>query len=197
MTALTPNHRPTGSDYSRLLSMFDGGLLVRPDAAVPNTVDLSRALAAIGGAPQFESEAGTAGIRALVGVPRHLVFVLADGLGMNLVERLPPNAFLRRHLAFEIGAVFPSSTAPALTSLATGLWPAAHAVPSWFTYLPSAGLSGVVLPFTERRSGRDLQRHYGVDPGHVFPSGPRSPDSVGLTGHSCPRGFRTLLTRVT
>ena len=45
---------------------------------------------------------------------------------MDLVERLAEDSFLRSHLVMELQAVFPSTTAAALTSLANGLWPSRH-----------------------------------------------------------------------
>ncbi|HXH23253.1 MAG TPA: alkaline phosphatase family protein, partial [Dehalococcoidia bacterium] len=158
-----------GPGVDRLLGLFETGALVRPEAGAPNTIDLARALAVIAGAPRFRDERGVEALVSLIGAPRHLVFVLADGLGMSLVERLPPGAFLRRNLALELRAVFPSSTAPALTSLATGVWPAAHAALTWFTYLPEGGLTAVLLPFSDRSSRRDLTL-CGLKPETVFPT---------------------------
>jgi hypothetical protein len=155
-------------DVERLLALFDAGTLVRPDAAAPNTVHLGRALAAVAGAPRFAEEPGVEPLVALIGEPAHLVFVLADGLGMNLEERLPEESFLRRHLAMSLQAVFPSSTAPALTSLATGVWPATHAVPTWFTFLPERGITGVLLPYADRASRLDLNS-LGVGAETAFP----------------------------
>jgi hypothetical protein len=150
------------------MALFEAGTLVRPDASTPNTVHLGRALGVTAGAPRFAEEPGVGAIASLIGEPRHLVFVLADGLGMNLVQRLPPESFLRRHLAMSLLAVFPSSTAPALTSLATGVWPATHSAPTWFTYLPELGITGVLLPYADRASRLDLNR-LGAGPETVFP----------------------------
>ena len=64
------------------------------------------------------------------------MLVLADGLGLAMIEDAEPEArFLRAHLAMELRAVFPASTAVALTTLATGEWPAQHAVTGWWTHL--------------------------------------------------------------
>lgn len=105
-------------------------------------------------------EAGDAERRllSLIGEHEHLIVAVVDGLGMHLVDRLPADAFLRRHLAIEMRTVFPSSTAPALTSLATGAWPAQHAVMGWWTYLPHAGQTATILPYTERFSERPLRK---------------------------------------
>ena len=143
------------NDLERVRSWFESGTLLPPDASVANTVDLARALASIAGT-NVELGAGATNVRDAIGETEHLVFMLIDGLGMNLIDALPAGSFLREHVALELRAVFPATTAAALTSLATGLWPAQHAVPAWWTYLPERGLSATVLPFVERFSERPL-----------------------------------------
>lgn len=155
-------------DVERLLAWFDSGALVRPDADVPNSVGLSRAIASICGVPDVALTPQAQRIADAIGRAEHVVFVMADGLGMNLVERLPAGSFLRTHLVMEMQAVFPSSTAPAVTSFATGCWPAEHAVPGWFTYLPDDGVIATILPFIERFSKRPL-REMGVTAERALP----------------------------
>jgi hypothetical protein len=87
---------------------------------------------------------------------------------MNLVEQEPAAAFFKQHLAVELRSVFPSSTAPALTSIATGAWPAQHGVPGWWTHLPDAGITATILPFTERFTKEDARKR-GVTPAAAFP----------------------------
>src|SRR3990172_3184585 len=125
-------------DLERVLGWFESGALLHPSAEAPNTVDLSRALASLAGVGGLEMSPAALQLAELIGEAGHYVFVLVDGLGMNLIEEQPTGAFLRNHLALELRAVFPATTAAALTSLATGLWPAEHAVPAWWTYLPEA-----------------------------------------------------------
>ena len=163
------------SDAPRLLQFFANGTLVRPSAAVPNTVVLARALASLSsGSDAALASAPPAGagpardIADAIGPTDHLIFVMADGLGMNLIDALPQDAFLRQHTRMEMQSVYPSSTAPALTSIATGLWPAQHAVTGWFVYLPEYGVTATVLPFIERYAERPLDE-LGVDPSRVFP----------------------------
>jgi hypothetical protein len=157
------------SDVARLLAWFDAGELVRPDASAPNLVDLSRAVAHLCGAGGIDLSPNGRRIADTIGAADHYVFVLIDGLGMHLMERLPPDDVLRSRLAMELRTVFPTSTAPALTSLATGRWPAEHAVPGWWTYLPDAGVTSTILPFIERFSERPLGER-GVMPESAFPS---------------------------
>lgn len=142
-------------DVERLLGWFGDGSLLRPDPRLSSTVDLSRAMARVGGVTDVAPPGpGEARIRAALGEPAHLLFVLIDGLGLEQLDALPAGSFLRRRLALELRTVFPSATASAITSLATGEWPARHGVPGWWTHLPERDLTLTALPFLERWSGR-------------------------------------------
>lgn len=154
------------SDVDRLLSWFAAGELVRPAGDTPGPVDLSLALAHLCGAP-VDLTPQAQRIAALVGPAEHIVFAMLDGFGMPFVERQPPDGLSRRHLAMEMHTVFPSSTAPALTSLATGRWPAEHAVPGWWTYLPDAAITAMILPFHDRFSNANLDGR--IAPASAFP----------------------------
>jgi Type I phosphodiesterase / nucleotide pyrophosphatase len=158
------------SDVSRLLGWFSSGLLLRPEPSTPGTVHLARAIAALCGAP-LQLEAPALQVADVIGESPHYVFVLGDGLGMNLVESLSPESFLRRHLALELASTFPSSTAPALTSIGTGLWPGEHGVPGWLVYLRERDLHTVTLPFIERSTSRPLSE-LGLTPHDLFVSPP-------------------------
>jgi Type I phosphodiesterase / nucleotide pyrophosphatase len=157
-------------DVSRLQDWFTTGRLLRPDANRPGSVHLSRALASLCGAP-LKLEPPEREVVTAIGDSRHYVFMLADGLGMNLIEPLPRDAFLRQHLAMQLVSTFPSSTAPALTSMATGLWPAQHGLPGWLVYLRERDIHTVTLPFVERFSSRPLTE-LGVTAKELFAAPP-------------------------
>ena len=161
-------------DLERVRGWIDTGRLLPPSADLPNPVDLARVLATRGGVEGVEAGAGGAAIADTIAPAAHCVFVLVDGLGLELLERLPPDAFLRRRCVLELRAVFPSTTAAALTSLATGEWPASHGVPAWWTYLPEWQLTATVLPFVERFSERPLPE-LGVSAERVFVAAPLLP----------------------
>jgi len=149
------------SDVDRLLAKFDSGALLRPSAAVPNLVDLARALWSASGVEVGGLTPAAEAMRRRIGDHDHLVFVLADGLGMQLLEAMPAATFLWSHLEGALSTVFPSTTAVALTSLATGSWPARHGIVGHWLQLPEAG--GVtVLSLTNRSEGRPLSAADGV-----------------------------------
>ena len=82
----------------------------------------------------------------------NVVLLVVDGLGMNEWRR-QGDAGLVRDLTRggrvnEVTTVFPSTTAAALTTLATGLTPQEHALPEWFVYMKEVNSVVATLPFS-------------------------------------------------
>ena len=142
------------------------GSLRRPSAAAPSFVDLICAVhraAGVGVPPSTFCET----ISRPLFERRHLALVLVDGMGMSALA-IPDAAELRTRVRLELDSVFPATTACAMTTVATGRWPAQHGVPGWHAYLAEHDLSATVLPFLERHSGRRLRRH-GVQAADLWP----------------------------
>ena len=81
---------------------------------------------------------------------RTVVLLVLDGLGSRQIESLIPGGALSQSAAAALRSVFPSSTAPALTTLATALPPASHANPGWFLWSERAGAVIRSLPMDLR-----------------------------------------------
>lgn len=176
------------SDVDALLAKFERGEFLRPAADSPNIVDLVRALAQLAGGRGIEATPGARQVAEMIGACDHLVFVLADGLGMNLLETLPAATFLASHLAAELRTVFPSATAVALTSIATGEWPGRHGVTGWWTHLPAIGSAAALLPFVARNRSRSLAQH-GVTAREAFAAPPLLERLAGDTLALFPAGI--------
>ena len=155
------------SDLGDLISAFDDGSLLRPHSNSLNIVDLSRAIAGLCGAPNLKPTTGSKEISGLIGPSEHMVFVLVDGLGTSLIEPLDAGSFLKRNLAASLTTVFPSSSASAITSLASGEWPSVHGVTGRWTDFPEASAVGDVLPYVVRGNGRSLSAA-GLSPDRAF-----------------------------
>jgi hypothetical protein len=162
------------SDLNGLLAAFETGELVRPSADALNLVDLGNCIAGLGGARGRAENAHTAAMAGLIRSPDHLVFVIADGLGMNVVNAMGGDSFIRGHVATELQSVFPTSTPVVLTSLATGQWPSAHAVPGWHVYLDEIDVVATIIQYVRRSDKKDLVE-LGLDSKHAFPV----PSAVG------------------
>lgn len=159
------------SDRDRVEGWLTSGRLLRPlepdRSGPPTTVDLARAVARIGGAP-LNGDDQTAALVERIGCGRPLLFILVDGLGDVFINRLDRSTTLGGAERINLHSVFPSTTAAALTSVMTGEWPAAHAVPTWFTHLHRHEITATILPFVERSSNTALQ-HFGITPADAFP----------------------------
>lgn len=141
---------------ARLEEEFASGRLVRPFSRGYNLVHLSRALALSCGIEDFRDDESAREIQKLIGEPDHLVFVLIDGLGMNMLKHLPRDGFLINHLRRTLESVFPTSTAPALTTIATGQPPAIHSLAGWVLFIPTLGKRIRPLPYVELETGKSL-----------------------------------------
>jgi hypothetical protein len=137
--------------------------MVRPDYSGNGFVNLVASLAeARGGKPRH------APLRALgqdeLREATNLVFMIVDGLGDNYLRANGGSGTLARSRRGAISAVFPSTTATAITASFTGASPREHGLTGWFTYFPEAGCVGAPLPFLRRGEKKGL----GVPPARIF-----------------------------
>ncbi len=136
-------------DRDRLLEAFEAGSLLRPDPTYMNVVDVMRGVAHACGASVPLSN-HTRAIAGHLRDARHIILVLADGLGVDAVDRLSRNTWLRQRMLRAIRAPFPTTTPVAITSLATGEYPGQHSILGWWTHVPAA--EGPVTVFAHERA---------------------------------------------
>ncbi len=100
--------------------------------------------------------------------PRILVFLLIDGLGDAFLDRFGRGSLLHAHRQRRITSVFPSTTASALTTILTGLAPAAHGLTGWF--INDRRFGGAIAPLPlQRRGGGALRGWFALQ--RLFPYG--------------------------
>ena len=136
---------------------------VFPDYAGGGFANLIATLAAArGGAPRHPT---------LLALPpaeiedaTNIVFVIVDGLGDRYLLAHGDGGQLVRHRRGAIKAVFPSTTASAITTSFTGATPLAHGLTGWFTYFSEAACVAAPLPFQRRGEKASI----GVPPGEIF-----------------------------
>lgn len=144
------------SDFDRVKKWFAEGTLTAPDTTMPDFVDFVRALHTRAGVEGFELSRPAESLLAVIPPAEHIVLVIIDGLGTSMLERCPQDGFLRNHAVGRLRAVFPSTTAVALTSLATAEYPVKHGATGWWVWLPEYRLTTTILPFEERFSEKPL-----------------------------------------
>jgi hypothetical protein len=94
----------------------------------------------------------------------NIVFVIVDGLGDNYLQANGAGGSFARHRRGAISAVFPSTTASAITTSYTGATPLEHGLTGWFTYFSEAACVAAPLPFQRRGERTPL----GVAPEAIF-----------------------------
>lgn len=156
---------------ARINRAIEQGSLMQYRSGTDNFIDLVRGVAALTSGADIGDNASGNDFSTRIGAADHLVFVLVDGMGTKGLEQLPEKSFLRSHLVGEMQAVFPSTTACALTALASGQWPSTHGLAGWWMYLAQRDLSVVTLPYEERFGGKNLQT-IGVESQELWPYEP-------------------------
>ncbi len=137
---------------------FEG---IIPDHDEPNHAALGYAIGKSLGVidpDSFDAATQSAGqpLMDAIGEPDHIVMLLLDGFGMNFVETLPEDSYVRRKTAMTMCSTLPTSTGPNLMSLATGRWPGVHGNLGWDVHIPRLGERIQPLPWLLTRTGQPL-----------------------------------------
>ena len=94
--------------------------------------------------------------RVLAKNPKHVVVILLDGLGMNILQSsLYYKDFLRRNLLTDISSVFPSTTTSSTTTFLSGESPIEHGWLGWDVYF--AQEDKTVTCFTNNIKGTETK----------------------------------------
>ncbi|MDP2736387.1 MAG: alkaline phosphatase family protein [bacterium] len=91
-------------------------------------------------------------------ISKNIVLIVIDGLGYEYLVKYGKHSFLYKNLKGKMTSVFPATTASAMTAYSTGLAPAQHGLTGWFMYLKEIGAISVILPFTTRSGGFNLEK---------------------------------------
>ncbi|MXY46562.1 MAG: alkaline phosphatase family protein [Chloroflexi bacterium] len=153
-----------------MCSLLESGELLHPVSDAISIVDFANALHSVMGVPNIPEPLSerAAQIKGLIGEPKHLVMALADGFGMNFVEALDHDSFVRQHIAAEMRTVFPSTTPIVLTTIATGHWPATHSVIGWFQRLREIDAVSTIIAY-QRTADKKALSELGVSAETAFP----------------------------
>jgi hypothetical protein len=133
-----------------------------PDYAGAGIANLMSSIARAFDAPHAACPTLAAPHADVLRAHRHVVLLLVDGLGLRMLQRHRPHGALAAHLRDTLTSVFPSTTATAITTVLTGMPPAAHGFTGWHVWLEEIDAIGAVLPGHVRGSDEPLARRPGA-----------------------------------
>lgn len=101
----------------------------------------------------------------------NVVNFIIDGLGYNYMTSKGEGSLLCNNIIGRMTSVFPSTTATAITSFATGLTAKEHGITGWFMKLDGEkeSVPSVILPYVSRNDGKHLSE-YGISAKKVIPA---------------------------
>ena len=95
-------------------------------------------------------------LKEIIKPKKHILFILSDGMGSNLIDSLPSNSILKRNKKLDIQTVNPSTTGCAIPSILTGEYPEVHGMLGWLSYYREKKIEYLPVLFTERRTKKNL-----------------------------------------
>ena len=143
--------------------------MVPPDYSGSGFVNLIASLSAACGGAARHAELGLLPSTEAAAA-RNVVLAIFDGLGDRYLLAHGAGGALARHRRAAISAVFPSTTASAITTSFTGATPYEHGLTGWFTYFGAAGCVAAPMPFRSRGDNLPLAAR-GVSPARLFTEG--------------------------
>lgn len=130
--------------------------LLFPDYSKPNIVDLMNVLYGKY-EREYQKNKNTNFLEDLIPDNKHILFILIDGMGSNLINKLPNNSFLKKNKKLDLLTVFPSTTACVLTSVVTATFPLKHGIWGWFNYNRNLNKEYYPLLFKDRHTLENLE----------------------------------------
>lgn len=88
---------------------------------------------------------------------KHILLILSDGMGSNLIDLLSDKMLLRKNKLTDLLTVFPTTTGCALSSVATAEYPSTHGMIGWYNHNRDRNIDYYTLLFQERYSGKNLE----------------------------------------
>ena len=136
--------------------------LVYPDATLQNIIDVVRTIYTYCSAN--EEFIINDSIKNKIPNKKNIILILVDGMGSNLIDRLPASSLLRKHRVLDINTIFPTTTGCVLPSIAMAKYPATHGIYGSYSYNPDLNLNFKTLQYLDRESLESLD----INPDKVF-----------------------------
>lgn len=151
---------------NKIISTMQKNKFIIPNYDNPNIVDLMRAIYCRYDV-KVKINKNVDMFTKIIPNNKHILFILSDGTGANLINKLSDDSILKKNRKNDIITVFPSTTACVLTSLVTAEFPEVHGIWGWFNYNRSLNLDYCPLLYCDRKSETNLF-DYNIKPNQVY-----------------------------
>lgn len=98
---------------------------------------------------------------------KHILFILSDGMGSNIINKLSNESILKKNKIRDIQTVNPSTTGCAIPSILTGQYPEKHGILGWLSYYREKSIEYFPVLFQERRTGKNLSS-FGIKESDIY-----------------------------
>ena len=140
---------------SNLERLFNKEGFIIPNYDNPDIIDLVKLIYSYCGMNYKETK-GMKEIKQYVSNKKHIVLILVDGMGSDLLDKIPNKGLFYNNKKMNIQTVFPTATGCVLTSVATAKYPSSTGIFGWFGYNREQNLNYYTLLTKERKSKEDL-----------------------------------------
>lgn len=139
---------------------------IYPDYNTLNLVDLVKTLYKINGV-DIKSNDNMEYLKKIIPNNPHMLFILSDGTGSNIINKMPDNSILKSHKKMDLITVFPSTTGCVLNSVVTATYPIKHGIWGWFNYNRIKKIDYYPLLFKDRKKLK-LLSEYNIKRSDIF-----------------------------
>ena len=90
---------------------------------------------------------------------KNIILLVVDGMGHEFIKSRGKETILNDYLIGDMTSVFPATTAAAITSYLTGVYPQQHANTGWYIYFKEIDKVCSILPFITREESISLKKY--------------------------------------
>lgn len=139
-----------------LVECFDNKNMIYPDYKKCSIIDVVRTIYKYCGY-QYKLDNTNREIDQYIKNKKHILLILSDGMGSNLIDSLSNEMLLKRNKVADLLTVCPTTTGCALSSVATAEYPSTHGMIGWYNHNRDRNIDYYTLLFKDRHSGKNLR----------------------------------------
>ncbi len=139
-----------------LLECLKNNDMIIPDYKRTSIVDVVRTIYTYCGYKNKE-ESINPEIKQYIKNRKHILLILSDGMGSNLIDSLSYDMVLKKNKVTDILTVCPTTTGCVLSSVATAEYPSIHGMIGWYNYNRNRNIDYYTLLFKDRNGGKNLK----------------------------------------